>query len=705
MREQQVGKYIAQKRREIGLTQDELGEKLGFTGKAVSKWERGLSFPDVDTIHALAGILHCKAESLINGSDIEILSSFKKTAAPVKIDEKHLAEEDVGIEFSDAKGIVSPLLFGGNLEHTRSAVSGGLSAQMLRNRKFVGMPSADGCPLEWFVLGDKCYSMVGNAVVEGKNGHEVESVGSFTRHSDMGYRMPRRYECNSWQVSCIDGVAGFGQDKLFLEKGKEYEFRIVLHTDSAVDLNVKLTSRGGKEIYAQNTISADTRDWQKHIITFTSAKDDSDAELRVEFDQKTRIVIGAASLMPTDNFFGLRWDIINELKKMNIKFLRWPGGNFAGEYNWFDGLLDVDMRAPSESHIAYLTQPHNLGYDFGEIGIDEFIALCREIGAEPSLTLNLTWNTPEENAAWVEYCNGDVTTKFGKMRADRGFSEPYDVKYWSLGNEAGYGHMEGDNTPDGYYSIAKANAEQMLEKDKNIVLCSSGFHPDEKWTKGANNKLVGLAEWTALHNYTNYPDYTNKENIKEEYKKALLGVEENRSKIKTLRRLLNDEIGIAFDEWNCWYNWYRPSDVYTGIFAAKMFGMFISEQEPSKLVAAAIFQPISEGCIEVEKSGAKLTPMGKAFSVFANHSGGKLIHASEKVTVTKVGNKLVATLINDHFDSNKTFSIKTEKNLKCGKILVGEGIGPFTDFAEREIKEFFGEITLPPLSIALLILE
>ena len=61
MREQQVGEYIAKKRREIGLTQDELGEKLGFTGKAVSKWERGLCFPDVDPIHALAGILHCKS--------------------------------------------------------------------------------------------------------------------------------------------------------------------------------------------------------------------------------------------------------------------------------------------------------------------------------------------------------------------------------------------------------------------------------------------------------------------------------------------------------------------------------------------------------------------------------------------------------------------------------------------------------------------
>ena len=73
-----IGKQIAQMRREKGVTQEELAKHVGVSTQAVSKWERGLSFPDVDTIHALAGILHCKAESLINGSDIEILSSFRE---------------------------------------------------------------------------------------------------------------------------------------------------------------------------------------------------------------------------------------------------------------------------------------------------------------------------------------------------------------------------------------------------------------------------------------------------------------------------------------------------------------------------------------------------------------------------------------------------------------------------------------------------
>lgn len=89
------------------------------------------------------------------------------------------------------------------------------------------------------------------------------------------------------------------------------------------------------------------------------------------------------------------------------------------------------------------TQPYTNGYDYNEVGIDEFIALCREIGAEPFLTINLANASPEENAAWVEYCNGADDTRYGKLRAQRGHKDAYQVRYWSLGNEMGYGTWRG----------------------------------------------------------------------------------------------------------------------------------------------------------------------------------------------------------------------------------------------------------------------
>ena len=162
------------------------------------------------------------------------------------------------------------------------------------------------------------------------------------------------------------------------------------------------------------------------------------------------------------------------MKELGIKVMRWPGGNFAGEFNWMDGLLPADMRAPFQSYLGLETQPHTMGYDYSEINTDDFIALCREIGAEPFITINPCWNTPEENAAWVEYCNGDASTPYGKLRAQRGHQEPYNVQLWSLGNEFGYGHMEGDNTPSGYCQIALENGKKMLEASPNLSLCSSG---------------------------------------------------------------------------------------------------------------------------------------------------------------------------------------------------------------------------------------
>ena len=103
------------------------------------------------------------------------------------------------------------------------------------------------------------------------------------------------------------------------------------------------------------------------------------------------------------------------------------------------------------------TQPHSLGYDFNEINTDDFVALCKEIGAEPFITINPTWNTEEECAQWVEYCNGDVDTEYGRIRIERGYKEPYNVKYWSLGNEFGY-------------AIWKATIRQQdMERTENVT--------------------------------------------------------------------------------------------------------------------------------------------------------------------------------------------------------------------------------------------
>lgn len=113
------------------------------------------------------------------------------------------------------------------------------------------------------------------------------------------------------------------------------------------------------------------------------------------------------SVKPTDTLHGMRWDVIELLRAIKPGCLRYPGGCYAEFYEWQEGLLPVDQRSPIyNTDLDFLFRDTD-GTDTHEVGIDEFIALCREIGCEPAITVRLSENTPENAAALVEYCNGD----------------------------------------------------------------------------------------------------------------------------------------------------------------------------------------------------------------------------------------------------------------------------------------------------------
>ena len=116
--------------------------------------------------------------------------------------EGNKAHETVNVVFDDTSGkTISPLLFGDNLEHTRGSVIGGISAEMLRNRKFVGKPGRYGCAHEWYVVGDKPALAFGHP---------------YTRHGE-GYRMHRSHECNAQYITNYSiGITGIGQKDLYI---------------------------------------------------------------------------------------------------------------------------------------------------------------------------------------------------------------------------------------------------------------------------------------------------------------------------------------------------------------------------------------------------------------------------------------------------------------------------------------------------------
>ena len=378
----------------------------------------------------------------------------------------------------------SPFLFGHNLEHTRACVSGGLSAQLLRNRKFAGRPGArTGVSAEWFGIGDRAYFC-----------NDRDPYVSHLKPNGMW----RRNETNAQTVQNPIGgePAGIGQGGLFLRADGRYTLAVVARASRPVTLTARLTDRTDGETYAQARFDLSGGDWQRCEAALSAPKRDDEACLRLSFTEPAAVVFGAVSLLPADNFHGMRRDVVDRLKEIGVGLLRWPGGNFAGEYRWQDMFLPVDRRAPLQAFTEDETQPYTHGYDMHEIDTDDFIALCREIGAEPFITINLAWDTPEESAAWVEYCNGPSDSEYGRLRALRGHESPYNVRFWSLGNEMGYGHMEGPMEPGQYAAVARAAAQAMLQKDPTLTLCSSGPYEGDRaaaWIEGSAKALLPLA--------------------------------------------------------------------------------------------------------------------------------------------------------------------------------------------------------------------
>jgi alpha-N-arabinofuranosidase len=177
--------------------------------------------------------------------------------------------------------------------------------------------------------------------------------------------------------------------------------------------------------------------------------------------------------MPADHVHGFRADVIQAIKdSWTPTWLRWPGGNFASAYHWQDGIGDRDKRPP------YLDPAWQI-WEYHDVGTAEFIEFCRLIDSEPVLTINMGTGSPQEAAAWVEYCNGGVETKFGALRAAHGYPEPFKVKTWFVGNEQfgnwQDGHVDAETYAQRYLEYARA----MLAVDATLYLPAVGVPSDQ----------------------------------------------------------------------------------------------------------------------------------------------------------------------------------------------------------------------------------
>jgi alpha-L-arabinofuranosidase len=511
-----------------------------------------------------------------------------------------------------------------------------------------------------------------------------------------------------------------------LQANKQYEIRLALRVDQPITARICISAQGTAQIYFETLCDIAPDDWCEYTFNFGGLEDPSESRLEITTEQAGNLYIGAVSLLPANTFFGMRPDVIALLKEIGCSILRWPGGNFAGDYRWQDGLLPVDRRAPLSSNMQMETLPHTRGFDCHEIGIDEFIALCDEIGAEPYLTINPAWEGPEIAAAWVEYCNGSTDSKWGRLRADRGHPLPYHVKYWSLGNELGYGHMEGPNTADAYAKHLRPHAEAMRLIDPSIELVSSGIWSDDSWFTDCLANLGDVLNHISHHFYSGYSvrlrefagptaDEDFRALVTKPSQHILDGLIQLRAKIDA-HVPVGRKIGISFDEWNVWYAWYRIPDVVEGIHNASMLNVLCREANRLDISIGCFFEPVNEGAILVDPDKAYLSAGGKVFPLFKAHTGNTLLDLGQQdgladVDVTasldeKAG-KLVVTLVNRSPQEEHIIALTSEEGLfeePEGILLSSPDYLPASDFSQTTLSISTSkkglEFVLPKHSVA-----
>lgn len=707
-----VGDKIAEARRKVGLTQQQLAERLCVTNKAVSKWERGASLPDVALLVPLSRILGYSVQQLLDnsangGSDFPDDPSQRGCVVNEnnRKEEQYMIQQkfhQLYIDYNDCWSS-SPYIFGHNLEHTRACVSGGLSAQILRNRKFAGRPAARlGVSSEWFGIGKRAFF--------------CNDQNPYVRHYAKS-KMWRRNELNAQTVqNPIAGqTVGIGQSGLYLQNANSYVIAIVARVSRPVQMTVSLTDRLGNAVYAKKQIMMDGDEWNRYETILTASDDDAEGCVRFTFDEQASVIFGAVSMLPSEHFHGMRQDVVRLLKNMGVGILRWPGGNFAGEYRWQDMFLPVDQRAPLQAYMEDETQPYTHGYDMHEIDTDDFIALCREIGAEPYITLNLAWDSPEECAAWVEYCNGPADSKYGSLRAQRGHKEPYNVKYWSLGNEIGHGHMEGPMLPENYAALCLSIANAILQVSPDLQICTSGpfiiNSRGQNWIENSAKVLAPVAPYISFHTYNGIRhDYTSSDAIRSTYMDAVAAVENNRTELQAQRSSTPDNIHISYDEWNTWAEWFRSSNAIQGMYTANMLHMLVYECHKLDVPIVCYFQPVGEGAIDVFPDRAEFSAGGQVFSLLKVHSGAKICRidgACGYETVASVNHDILSiSLINSDYDNSTIFSFNRCGSIQSSKMLVASDLMPNSRMEERELPiEMTSDIVrveLPPRTVGLL---
>lgn len=368
------------------------------------------------------------------------------------------------------------------------------------------------------------------------------------------------------------------------------------------------------------------------------------------------IYVGQASDIPNTN--GMRNDVVSALKALHVPVLRWPGGCFADTYHWRDGI------GPKENRKTIVNTNWGGVTEDNSFGTHEFMELCRQIGCEAYFSGNVGSGTVQEFSDWVEYCNMGGISPMASERRTNGQDEPFNVKYWGIGNEAwGCG---GSMRAEYYADLCRQYSTYLrnYSPEHKIFKIASGANvADYHWTKTVMERAGQAVDAVSLHYYTvPHQDWQHKGSATdftdEEYYTTLhktLRMEElveNHTRI--IKQYQGDrKVGLAVDEWGTWYDveldtnpgfLYQQNTMRDALVAAINLNIFNNHCDTVCMANIAQMVNVLQAMILTEGSKMVLTPTYYIFEMYKGHQGAKQLESYAETTLLNHDDQAVPDL-------------------------------------------------------------
>ncbi|MCR4411436.1 MAG: DUF1080 domain-containing protein [Thermoguttaceae bacterium] len=380
------------------------------------------------------------------------------------------------------------------------------------------------------------------------------------------------------RLTGTDGETGIEQTPFSIRAGETYRGSLWARGQAPAGMVVRLLD--GRKVLGEAVLAAPSQAWQEFRFEFQPAASADHATLQVGVRGKADVAIDQVSMMPESwaKAGGFRPDLLDAIAALRPPVIRWPGGCFASAYRWKDGI------GPQHQRKSYPIEIWD-DRDTNSFGTDEFIAMCRKVGAEPLLVVNIgtpQWRhegTEEEYLQdvldWIEYCNGPADSAWGKVRAAGGHPEPYRVKFWEIDNETwGMGAAA-------YADAVCRIAPRMKKADPSIKLaaCGSAGYGDKgnglEWNREIIQRCAELIDYLSIHHYEDPNRFAQGPRDYEAF---------FRKTGELIRKSKNPNLKIDVSEWNA-----QSTDWRTGLYAGGLLNGFERTGDVLEIGGPALF--------------------------------------------------------------------------------------------------------------------